>query len=62
MTKKDDVSQHIKPNKITKANASVRQVLHVLREMVNPFEMTGESPLFNIATGKSIMSVTEISS
>ena len=62
MTKKDDVSQHIKPNKIKKANASVRQVLHVLREMVNPFEMTGEIPLFNIATGKSIMSVTEISS
>ena len=28
-------------------------------EMVNPFEMTGESPLFNIATGKSVVSETE---
>ena len=37
MTKKDDVSQHIKPNRIKKANASVRQVLHVLKEIVNPF-------------------------
>ena len=37
MTKKDDVSQHIKPNRIKKANASVRQVLHVLKETVNPF-------------------------
>ena len=59
MTKKDDVSQHTKPNSIKKANASVRQVLHLLREMVNPFEMTVESPLFNIATGKSVMSETE---
>ena len=59
MTKKDDVSQHIKPNSIKKANAYVRQVLHLLREMVNPFEMTVESPLFNIATGKSVMSETE---
>ena len=52
VTKKYYVSQHIKPNRIKKANASVRQVLHVLRGMVNPFEMTGESRLFNIATGK----------
>ena len=49
----------IKPNRIKKANASVGQVLHVLTEMVNPFEMTGESPLFNIATGKSVVSETE---
>ena len=59
MTKKDDVSQHIKLNRIKKANASVRQVLYVLREMVNPFEMAGESPLFNIATRKSVMSETD---
>ena len=62
LTKKDDVSQHIKPNKIKKANASVRQVLHVLREMVNPFEMTGESLLFNIVTGKSNFQKQKISS
>ena len=54
MTKKD-VSQHIKPSRIKKANASVRQLLDILRKMANPFEMTGESPLFNIATGKSVM-------
>ena len=59
MTKKDDISQHIKPNRIKKTNASVRQVLHVLREMVNPLEMAEESPLFNIVTGKSVMSETE---
>ena len=59
MTKKDDVSQHIRPNRIKKANVSVRQVLHVLREMVNPFKITEESPLFNIATGKLVMSETE---
>ena len=59
---KDDVSQHIKPNKIKKANASVRQVLHVLREIVNPFEMTGESLLFNIVTGKSNFQKQKISS
>ena len=59
MTKKDDTSQHIKPNGIKKTNPSVRQVLHVLREMVNPFEMTEESPLFNIVTGNSVMSETE---
>ena len=62
LTKKDDVSQHIKPNKIKKANASVRQVLHVLREIVNPFEMTGESLLFNIVTGKSNFQKQKISS
>ena len=59
MTKKDDVPQDIRPSRIKKTNASVRHVLHVLREIVNTFEMTGESPLFNIATGKSVKSETE---
>lgn len=40
-------------------NESVRQVVDVPRKMVNPLEMTGESSLFSIATGKSFMSETE---
>ena len=59
MIKKDDVSQHINPNKIKKANASVTQVLVVLREMANPFKMARKGLLLNIATGKSITSETE---
>ena len=59
MTRKNDVSQHIRTNRTKKINASVRHVLHVLREMVNTFEMTWVSPLFNIATGKSVKSETE---
>ena len=61
MMKKDNVSQHMKPIRIKKANASVRQVLDVLREMTNPFEMTGVSSLFNIATENSVMSEKKIS-
>ena len=60
MIKKDNVSQHMKPSRIKKANASVRQVLDVLREMTNPFEMTGVSSLFNIATENSVMSEKKI--
>ena len=48
-----------KPDGIKKANTSVRKVLHVLREMVNPFDVTGENMLFNISTGKSVKSETE---
>ena len=46
-------------NGIKMGNESVRQVLDVPRKMANPFEMTVESSLFNIATGKSFMSETE---
>ena len=59
MTKKDDVSKHIRTNRKKMINAPVRHVLHVLREMINTFKMTWVNPLFNIATGKSVKSETE---
>ena len=54
MTRKEDVSFHLKPHQIRSDNAALCKVISLLEDTINPFEESlDKSNLFNIATGKA---------
>ena len=53
MTSKEDVSQDVKPNRITKNTRDLEKMLRSIQENMDPFsEEVNKDLLFNIGTGK----------
>lgn len=60
MSKKEDVSQDLKTNKMRNNSKDLCQVINMIKETMNPFaDHIDKEHLFNIASGKAASSDTE---
>ena len=53
MSKKEDISYHLRDSKIKSDNAGLQRLLKGLKELMNPFDILDKDRLYNLATGKA---------
>ena len=53
MTKKEDISYHLRDSRIKSDNAGLQRLLKGLKELINPFDLLDKYHLYNLATGKA---------
>ena len=58
MARKDEVSHYLRPSKIKADNITIRKVVNIIRETMNPFDELEKDHLYNIATGKAASAET----
>ena len=61
MTKKENVSNNLRPHRIPNDNADLNKVIVMIQETINPFDVNLDpEKLYNISTGLAAMDSTQL--